>query len=295
MGMTVIDLDIKNLPLEDFMKALGCEPTKREGELLTYKAPYSLYHNTSIIVDTETNRWYDTNEPEKRYGGIYDLAWELTHSANPYELNLYIATQMKRIKDFKTYRSTSDGREILCDMTVVMPFSKQGASIEAEKIEKTKPNVKKIDINDLPIADYMKAIGFEPLKRVGKLLLYDCPYAASEPIRTVVDTEKNQWYDTEDFSYYGDIYRLAAEISCIESRSELTQYISTKMKNQKQYKSCEFTDRYERPGAKVLVIGFTISDPGMPKQSQKIEQPKGQPRPEQCDQHSPKPKRKMRL
>ena len=237
MGMTVIDLDIKNLSLEEFMKALGHEPTKREGERLTYKAPYSLYHNTSIIVDTDTNRWYDSNEPEKRNGGIYDLAWELTHSANPYELNLYIATQMKGFKDFKTYQATSDGREILCDMTVVMPVSKQVAPIEAEKIEQTKPTVKNIDINDLPIADYMKAIGFEPLKRVGKLLLYDCPYAASEPIRTVVDTEKNQWYDTEDFSYYGDIYRLAAEITCKESRSELTQHISTKMKNLEQYKS----------------------------------------------------------
>ncbi len=289
MGMTVIDLDIKNLPLEDFMKALGHEPTKREGNLLTYKAPYSLYHNTYIIVDTGNNRWYDINKPENRCGGIYDLAGELTHSANPYELNLYIATQMKGFKDFKTYRATSDGREILCDMTVVMPVSKQDAPIETEKIEQTKPNGK-IDINDLPISDYMKAIGFEPLKRMGKLLLYDCPYAASEPIRTVVDTEKNHWYDTEDFSYYGDIYRLAAEITCKESRSELTQHISTKMKNLEQYKSCEFTDRHERPGAKVLVIGFTISDPGMPKQP-----PKEQPRPELPKVQQSKPKRKMRF
>lgn len=290
MGMTVIDLDIKNLPLEDFMKALGHEPTKREGNLLTYKAPYSLYHNTYIIVDTGTNRWYDSNEPEKRRGGIYDLAWELTHSDNPYEMNLYIATQMKGFKDFKTYRATSDGKEILCDMTVVMPVSKQGAPIEAEKIGQTKTDVKNIDINDLPIADYMKAIGFEPLKRVGKLLLYDCPYAFSEPIRTVVDTGKNCWYDTEDYSYCGDIYRLAAEITCIDSRAELTQYISTKMKNLEQYKSCEFKDRYERPGAKVLVIGFTISDPGLPKQP-----PKEQPIPEQPKQQPPKPRLKMRF
>lgn len=28
MGLIVIDLDIKNLPLEDFMKALGYEPKK---------------------------------------------------------------------------------------------------------------------------------------------------------------------------------------------------------------------------------------------------------------------------
>ena len=38
--MTVIDLDIKNLPLEDFMKAMGFEPIKRDNNLLTYESPY---------------------------------------------------------------------------------------------------------------------------------------------------------------------------------------------------------------------------------------------------------------
>ncbi len=29
MGLIVIDLDINNLPLEDFMKAIGYEPIKK--------------------------------------------------------------------------------------------------------------------------------------------------------------------------------------------------------------------------------------------------------------------------
>ena len=111
MGLIVIDLDIKNLPLEDFMKALGYEPKKRNGNRLTYNAPYSADSNATMVVDTEKNGWYDSNEPEKYYGGIYDLAYELTGSCNRSELNLYIATQMKDFKEFKTYEVTANGDE----------------------------------------------------------------------------------------------------------------------------------------------------------------------------------------
>ncbi len=76
MGIKVFDLDIHNLPLTDFMRAMGYEPTEREGNHLTYDSPYSTGGN--IIVDTEKNVWYDSKEPEKCYGGIYDLAYEIT-------------------------------------------------------------------------------------------------------------------------------------------------------------------------------------------------------------------------
>lgn len=124
MGLIVIDLDIKNLPLEDFMKALGCEPIKREGERLTYKAPYSADPNATMVVDTEKNGWYDSKEPEKYYGGIYDLAYELTGSCNRSGLNLYIATQMKGCVDFKTYGVTADGEEAVGNIVVAMPVNK---------------------------------------------------------------------------------------------------------------------------------------------------------------------------
>ena len=113
MGLIVIDLDIKNLPLEDFMKALGYEPTRREGNRLTYNAPYSADGNATMVVDTEKNGWYDSNEPEKYYGGIYDLAYELTGSCNRSELNIYIAAQMKGFVDFKIYGMTANGEEVV--------------------------------------------------------------------------------------------------------------------------------------------------------------------------------------
>lgn len=123
MGLIVIDLDINNLPLEDFMKAIGYEPIKKDGNLLTYNAPYSVGGNATMVVDTEKNGWYDSIEPEKYYGGIYDLAYELTGSCNRSELNLYIATQMKDFKEFKTYEVTVNGDEAEGDVTAT-PISR---------------------------------------------------------------------------------------------------------------------------------------------------------------------------
>ncbi len=123
MGLIVIDLDINNLPLEDFMKAIGYEPIKKDGNLLTYNAPYSVGGNATMVVDTEKNGWYDSKEPEKYYGGIYDLAYELTGSCNRSELKLYIATQMKDFKEFKIYEVTANGDEAESDVTAT-PISR---------------------------------------------------------------------------------------------------------------------------------------------------------------------------
>ena len=109
MGMTVIDLDIKNLPLEDFMKAMGFEPINRNNNLLTYESPYSA--NGNIVVDTEANGWYDKAQPEKMYGGIYDLVYEIIGSANKSELNLFIASEMKKVRDVKMYDVTANDPE----------------------------------------------------------------------------------------------------------------------------------------------------------------------------------------
>lgn len=109
MGMTVIDLDIKNLPLEDFMKAMGFEPISRNNNLLTYESPYSA--NGNIVVDTDANGWYDKVQPEKMYGGIYDLAYEIIGSANKSELNLFISSEMKKVRDVKMYHVTANEPE----------------------------------------------------------------------------------------------------------------------------------------------------------------------------------------
>lgn len=122
MGLTVIDLDIKNLPLEDFMKAMGYEPLTRNGNLLTYESPYSADGN--IVVDTDANGWYDTKQPEKLYGGIYDLAYEIIGSANKSELNLFIASEMKKMREVKMYNMTANGNNFEGNVVVAAPVRK---------------------------------------------------------------------------------------------------------------------------------------------------------------------------
>lgn len=85
--------DIRKLPLTDFLEAIGCEPVKKDGNLLTYPAPYDNERKPTMLVDTSANKWRDTESGS--YGGIYDLAYELTGSCNMSELNLYIAGQMQ--------------------------------------------------------------------------------------------------------------------------------------------------------------------------------------------------------
>ena len=90
---TVISLDIRKVKLTDFMKALGQEhPVAREGSLRIYNAPYDSNPGPTLVIDTATNLWRDTKSGS--YGGIYDLAYELTGSCSMSELNLYIAGQM---------------------------------------------------------------------------------------------------------------------------------------------------------------------------------------------------------
>ena len=122
MGLTVIDLDIKNLPLEDFMKAMDYEPVNRNGNLLTYESPYS--SNGNIVVDTSSNGWYDARQPDKLYGGIYDLAYEIIGSANKSELNLFIASEMKKVREVKMYGVTANGKEADGNMVVAAPVRK---------------------------------------------------------------------------------------------------------------------------------------------------------------------------
>lgn len=122
MGLTVIDLDIKNLPLEDFMKAMGFEPVNRNGNLLTYESPYSV--NGNIVVDTSANGWYDTQQPDKLYGGIYDLAYEIIGSANKSELNLFIASEMKKVREVKMYGVTANGKDADGNMVVATTVRK---------------------------------------------------------------------------------------------------------------------------------------------------------------------------
>ena len=97
---TVIQLDIRKLPLTEFLKALGQEhPVAADGNLRIYNAPYSAKPEPTTVVDIETNQWRDNKSGA--YGGIYDLAYELTGSCNMSELNRYIAGEMKSYEKVK--------------------------------------------------------------------------------------------------------------------------------------------------------------------------------------------------
>lgn len=53
---TIIDLDIKNISLTEFMKALGQEhPVSADGNLRIYNAPYDDNHTATMVINTETN------------------------------------------------------------------------------------------------------------------------------------------------------------------------------------------------------------------------------------------------
>lgn len=94
---TVMNFDPRKVKLTDFMKALGQEqPVATDGNLRIYNAPYDNERKPTLVINTETNLWRDTESGA--YGGIYDLAYELTGSCNRSELNMYIATEMSKMQ-----------------------------------------------------------------------------------------------------------------------------------------------------------------------------------------------------
>lgn len=96
----VSDIDFGKLRLTDFMKALGQEhPVAADGNLRIYNAPYDATPGPTMVINIETNLWRDTKSGA--YGGIYDLAYELTGSCNMSELNRYIASEMSALEKSK--------------------------------------------------------------------------------------------------------------------------------------------------------------------------------------------------
>ena len=95
-----VGVDIKKVKLTDFMKALGQEhPVAADGNLRIYNAPYDDKPGPTMVINIQTNLWRDTKSGA--YGGIYDLAYELTGSCNMSELNRYIASEMSALEKSK--------------------------------------------------------------------------------------------------------------------------------------------------------------------------------------------------
>lgn len=110
MEPVIVNLDIRKIRLTDFMKALGQEhPVAADGNLRIYKAPYDPNGEPTMVINTETNLWRDTKSGA--YGGIYDLAYELTGSCNMRELNMYIAGEMSNIQKVSIRQAPAEPRK----------------------------------------------------------------------------------------------------------------------------------------------------------------------------------------
>ena len=64
--------DIKDIPLTEFMAALGEKPVKAFADMKLYYAPQRDDPEPMLVVDTNTNRWYDHATDQS--GDIVDLA-----------------------------------------------------------------------------------------------------------------------------------------------------------------------------------------------------------------------------
>lgn len=228
--MRYTEKDILKIPLTEFMAALGEKPVRTMGDLALYYAPQRDDPEPMLMVDTSANRWYDHATDES--GDIIDLA---ALKMNP---NVY-----------------RDPRDFILKY---MNEFEIGKEMSAMARRPAGPTVISLDIRGLPLTDFLKALGCEPVKKDGNLLTYHAPYDNDRKPTMLVDTSANQWRDTKSGAY-GGIYDLAYELTGSCNMSELNRYIAGQMQG------CQKNEA---------------------KQMAKVEQPKPE---------APKPKRKMRL
>ena len=193
--------DIKNIPLTEFMAALGEKPVKAFGDMKLYYAPQRDEPEPMLVVDTNTNRWYDHATDQS--GDIIDLA---ALKMNP---NLYM-----------------DPRDFI--LKYMNEFEK-GKELSAMTRRPQEQTVISLDIKKVKLTDFMKALGQEhPVAADGNLRIYNAPYDANPGPTMVINTETNLWRDTKSGAY-GGIYDLAYELTGSCNMSELNRYIASEM------------------------------------------------------------------
>ena len=69
---------MREIPIADFLNAMGIHPTKQKGNALWYSAPYRMERTPSFKVDTAKNVWFDFGTGKG--GDIFDLAGEFIGS-----------------------------------------------------------------------------------------------------------------------------------------------------------------------------------------------------------------------
>ena len=193
--------DIKNIPLTEFMAALGEKPVKAFGDMKLYYAPQRDDPEPMLVVDTKTNRWYDHATDQS--GDIIDLA---DLKMNP---NLY-----------------TDPRDFILKY---MNEYEQGKELSANARTKQEPTVINLDIKKVKLTDFMKVLGQEhPVAADGNLRIYNAPYDPKGEPTMVINTETNLWRDTKSGAY-GGIYDLAYELTGSCNMSEPNRYIAGQM------------------------------------------------------------------
>lgn len=203
--------DIKNIPLTEFMAALGEKPVKAFGDMKLYYAPQRDDPEPMLVVDTKTNRWYDHATDQS--GDIIDLA---ALKMNP---NLYTDPHDFILKYMNEYE--------------------HGKELSAMAKRPQTPTVISIDIKNVKLTDFMKALGQEhPVAADGNLRIYNAPYDPEGEPTMVINTETNLWRDTKSGAY-GGVYDLAYELTGSCNMSELNRYIAGQMKGLEKSKEKE--------------------------------------------------------
>lgn len=200
--------DIKDIPLTEFMAALGEKPVKSFGDMKLYYAPQRDDAEPLLVVDTKTNRWYD--HATDHSGDIIDLA---ALKMNP---QLY-----------------TDPRDFILKY---MNEYEQGKELSAMAKSPQAPTVISIEIKKVKLTDFMKALGQgDPVAVDGNLRIFKAPYDPKGEPTMVINTETNLWRDTKSGAY-GSIYDLAYELTGSCNMSELNRYIAGQMQGLKKSK-----------------------------------------------------------
>ena len=203
--------DIKNIPLTEFMAALGEKPVKSYDDIKLYYAPQRDDPEPMLVVDIKTNRWYDHATDQS--GDIIDLA---ALKMNP---NLY-----------------TDPRDFILKY---MNEYEQGKKLSANARTTQEPTVINFDIKKVKLTDFMKVLGQEhPVAADGNLRIYNAPYDPKVDPTMVINTETNLWRDTKSGAY-GGIYALAYELTGSCYMSELNRYIAGQMQGLEKSKEKE--------------------------------------------------------
>ena len=199
--MRYTEKDIRNIPLTEFMAALGEKPVKSFEDMKLYYAPQRDDPEPMLVVNTSTNKWYD--HATDQTGDIIDLA---ALKMNPM---LYMNPRDFILKYMNEYE--------------------QGKELSATARRPQQPTIIDLDIKKVKLTDFMKALGQEhPVAADGNLRIYNAPYDANPGPTMVINTETNLWRDTKSGAY-GGIYDLAYELTGSCNMSELNRYISSEM------------------------------------------------------------------